>query len=226
MILESNYKFSDKRKINAAYIITMVNNDISIELARRCMNSCQKKDQPASMWAAFDGTDGSVKVPKAFQRQDWVGWIKVPNNNYSSTQIACFFSHVSLWAMCARIDEPIIILEHDAICLKKLEFHKFYNCIQYLGSKEQRDGATMLSIPPHASIYDGKWRSLCRAHAYAIDPPMARNLMSYVTTEGMTKTLDMFIRADIFPIVQDGLFFYDEPGISTISEPKETFKDS
>ena len=34
----------------------------------------------------------------------------------------------------------------------------------------------------------------------------------------MTKTLDVIMRADIFPIVQDGLYAYDQPGISTIDE--------
>jgi hypothetical protein len=86
-------------------------------------------------------------------------------------------------------------------------------------------GSPILTTPPHASIYGGQWRSICRAHAYAIDPPIARNLLSYVIREGMTKTLDMFIRADIFPIVQNGLYFYDERGTSTIQELEDYSED-
>jgi len=35
-------------------------------------------------------------------------------------RIACAVSHYRLWAMCAKIDKPILILEHDAIFTKKL----------------------------------------------------------------------------------------------------------
>lgn len=219
MIL-TNDRFSIDREIKQAYIITIENNDTSIKLANRCMISCANANQSSCFWPAFDGTGKGIKIPDVFVNADWLNWIKIPSNLYSNSQIACFFSHFSLWAHCAKIDSPIIILEHDAICEERLEIHGFYNCIQYLGCKEQKESGIIMTIPPHATMFDSRWRSLCRAHAYAIDPPVARNLISYAIREGMTKTLDMFIRADIFSIVQNGLYFYDEPGISTISEPK------
>ena len=66
---------------------------------------------------------------------------------------------------------------------------------------------------------------ICRAHAYAIDPPVARNLLSYAIREGITKTLDVFMRCDIFSIVQDGFYAYDERGISTIEELENYTED-
>lgn len=225
MILTSNYKFSEAREIDNTFIIRLQGNDESKRLADRCAYSCYLKGQRYTFWDAFDGTkDNVVRVPVA-RRADWINWIKIPNNKYSPSQVACFFSHVSLWAHCAEIDKPIVILEHDAVCEKPLIFHKYYNCIQYLGSREQHNGALVSSVPPHASIYGGQWRSICRAHAYAIDSPIARNLLSYVIREGMTKTLDMFMRADIFPIVQDDLYFYDKPGTSTINELEDYSED-
>jgi hypothetical protein len=67
---------------------------------------------------------------------------------------------------------------------------------------------------------------MCRAHAYAIDPPIARNLLSTAIREGMTKTLDVFIRCDIFAIVQDGMYAYDERGISTIQDKENYSEDA
>jgi hypothetical protein len=111
--------------------------------------------------------------------------------------------------------------------LQKLKQHNFYNCIQYLGSKEQQvSNRVPIGLPPHGSIYNGHWRFICRAHAYAIDPPVARNLLSYAIREGITKTLDVFIRCDIFAIVQDGMYAYDERGISTITDKENYTEDS
>jgi hypothetical protein len=58
-----------------------------------------------------------------------------------------------------------------------------------------------------------------RAHAYAIDPAIAKNLVSYVIQQGIATSLDAIMRSDIFPIVQDGIYAYDNNlGLSTISE--------
>lgn len=226
MKLDSSLLFSDKRKIESAYIITIKGNQESEKLAFRCIQSCINVGQPVKLWQAFDGTNRQdVIVPPHLENQTYLKWVKQPNDKYSTSQIAVFFSHLSLWSHCASIDQPIIILEHDAIMLQKLEQHNFYNCIQYLGSKEQvQSNKVPVGIPPHGSIYNGLWRFICRGHAYAIDPPIARNLLSYTIREGITKTLDVFIRCDIFAIVQDGLYAYDERGISTI-EDKENYTE-
>ena len=226
MILNSSLLFSDDRQIESAYIITVKGNLESEKLATRCLQSCVDVDMPVKVWQAFDGTGDNILVPPNLEHQQYIRWIKQPNDKYSNSQIACFFSHLSLWAHCAAIDKPIIILEHDAIMVQKLKQHNFYNCIQYLGNKEYYSAKkTPIGLPPHGSIYNGHWRFMCRAHAYAIDPPIARNLLSTVIREGMTKTLDVFIRCDIFAIVQDGMYAYDERGISTIQEKEDYSED-
>jgi hypothetical protein len=227
MILKDSLLFSDNRQIESAYIITLKGNDISERMAQRCYASCVHVDMPVKVWQAFDGTGDDVVVPPHLEHQQFVRWIKKPNDKYSNSQLACFFSHLSLWAHCAAIDQPIVILEHDAIMLQKLKQHNFYNCIQYLGCKEQQINSKVpIGLPPHGSIYNGHWRFICRAHAYAIDPPIARNLLSYAIREGITKTLDVFIRCDIFAIVQDGMYAYDERGISTITDKENYSEDS
>jgi hypothetical protein len=227
MILKDSLLFSDNRQIESAYIITLKGNDISERMAQRCYASCVHVDMPVKVWQAFDGTGDDVVVPPHVQDQQYIRWIKQPNDKYSNSQIAVFFSHLSLWAHCAAIDQPIVILEHDAIMLQKLKQHNFYNCIQYLGNKEYYESQkTPIGLPPHGSIYNGHWRFICRAHAYAIDPPIARNLLSYAIREGITKTLDVFIRCDIFAIVQDGMYAYDERGISTITDKENYSEDS
>ena len=227
MILKDSLLFSDNRQIESAYVITLLGNSISEKLSGRSINSCNQVEQPVKVWPAFDGTNKKeVLVPSFLERQEYLRWIKQPNDKYSTSQIATFFSHLSLWSHCAAMDRPIVILEHDAIMIKALRQHNFYNCIQYLGNKEYYEkNKVPIGLPPHGSIYNGHWRFMCRAHAYAIDPPIARNLLSYAVREGMTKTLDVFIRCDIFAIVQDGMYAYDERGISTIDEKENYTED-
>ena len=226
MILsEKTLNFSEDRDIDGAYIITLKGHPESEKLASRCYNSCRSVDMKAVLWEAFDGTGDSVKVPNHIANQNYISWLKKPNNRYSNSQIGVFFSHYSLWAHCATIDKPLIILEHDAIMVKALNHHGFYNSIIYLGSREQKLGKPVYTIPPHGSIYEGHWRFICRAHAYAIDPAMARNLLSYTIKEGITKTLDVFMRCDLFSIVQQDFYAYDEPGVSTINELEDYSTD-
>jgi len=113
-----------------------------------------------------------------------------------------------------------VILEHDAVMVKPYHVHRYYNNIVYLGSKEQyQQGKEVYSIPPHASDHKGLDRFICRAHAYAIDPAIAKNMVSYVIQQGITTSADAILRSDIFGIVQDGIYAYDENyGLSTISE--------
>lgn len=224
--LEQTLKFSDNREVDAAYIIAIKDHPESEKLAYRCLDSCNRVGMKAVLWPAFDGTGEKIKIPEHLRSQLFLYWLKKPNDRYSNSQLGVFLSHFSLWAHCAAIDKPIVILEHDAIMVKALKNHNFYNCIQFLGCKEQQvSNKIPVGIPPHGSIYNGHWRFICRAHAYAIDPPVARNLLSYAIREGITKTLDVFIRCDIFSIVQDDFYAYDERGISTINELEDYSKD-
>jgi hypothetical protein len=95
--------------------------------------------------------------------------------------------------------------------VERYTFQNTYGIIVYLGSYEQKNGAVLYNIPPHATDYDGHLRSICRAHAYAIDPVAAKNLVSHVIKYGIYESLDIYMRSDIFPIVQHGFFAYDDP---------------
>lgn len=219
--------FEEERGVDAAYIITLPGNKISEELTDRAVESCRAVDMNYRVWEGIDGTGEDILIPGNYS---WIPWhlFRVPRNVYSNSQVACFLSHLSLWVHCVQYGKPIVILEHDAVMLKKIEHAKFYNSIQFLGCYEQGTGAMpqIPFIPPHASIFEGSWRSICRAHAYLIDVAVARQLIAEVIKYGMIKTLDIFIRADIFSIVQDGIYAYDLRGTSTISELDGNEKDA
>lgn len=218
-----NFSFSNSREIESAYIIRLSENPISVKLSDRCLESCNKVGQKAEFWEGFDGTKGNFIVPPDHLKdKDVFKWIKVHDDKLTPSQLACVLSHFSLWCHCLTIDKPIIILEHDAIMLKRLERFDFYNMVQFLGSIEQMRGAPQYITPPHGTAYNQKLRFISRAHAYALDPQVCRNLVTRFIENGVfvTSTADMFIRADIFGIIQHGMYAYDcwEDHESTIEE--------
>lgn len=217
-----NLEFSNSREIDSAYIIRLSNNSISTELSDRCMQSCIDVGQKARFWEGFDGTGKNLVVPNHLENKDYFNWVKVHDNKITLSQLGCALSHFSLWCHCLTIDKPIIILEHDAIMLKPLLTFDFYNMIQYLGCIEQMRGAPQYIIPPHGSAYNQKLRFIARAHAYAIDPQVAKNMVTRFIQNGIfaTTTADVFMRADIFPIIQHGIYAYDlwDDDVTTIEE--------
>jgi hypothetical protein len=223
--------------VESAYIISLKDNELSQKFTQRCAQSCETVQQPYKVFHGFDASQskvklqdyqlgqpvgelGEIQVPDMLKGQAFINFLRVHHSELLYTQIACFLSHYALWCLCLDIDRPIVILEHDAIMVKQYTLHKFYNNIVYLGSKEQQlQGREVYTIPPHGSDHKGLYRFICRAHAYAIDPAIAKNLVSYVIQHGMSTSLDAIMRSDIFPIIQDGIYAYDDNlGLSTISE--------
>lgn len=208
-----NLDFSHDRIIESAYVITIPGHAVSQTLSRRCVQSCARVGMPSQIWPAFDGTGlGEIIPPDHARGQHHYSWIKTHDNRITKSQIACVLSHFSLWCHCLTIDRPIVILEHDAVMVKALSYFNFFNIIQFLGCREQMQGWDSRSpTPPQGSAFDRKLRFICRAHAYAIDPAMAKNLISRLIQTGVfaTSTADIFMRVDLFGVVQDGIYAYD-----------------
>ena len=233
-----NYYCSHEFDIEGTYVISIEGNAVSERLTQQCLASCKEVGQPnVQVFPAFDATDskvkvqkhdlglpigelGSIKVPQFLQGQAFLNFLRLKRCNLLMTQIACFLSHYSLWCMCLDKGKPIVILEHDAVMVKPYLRHHYINNIVYLGGYEQKEGSLRSNdtIPPHASDQQGLDRFICRAHAYAIDPIMAKNLVSYAINHGIITTADAMMRYDMFGIVQEGIYAYDNPhDLSTIT---------
>jgi|TARA_Y100000741_G_scaffold46911_1_gene32439 hypothetical protein len=234
-----NYYNNYDINVEGTYIISIQGNKVSEKLTQQCLASCEKVGQPnVRVFPAFDATDspikiqdhdlgkpigemGTIKVPEMLKGQAFINFLRLRRADLLMTQIACFLSHYSLWCMCLDKDKPIVILEHDAMMVKQYLTHNYYNNIVYMGGVEQHSGTmgTTGNIPPHASDQKGLDRFICRAHAYAIDPAIAKNLVAYSIHHGLITTADAIMRCDMFGIVQDGVYAYDNPnGLSTITE--------
>jgi hypothetical protein len=214
--LNSSYNMQAEK----AYIIRIKGESVSEALANRCSESCIKVQQPFEFWDAYDGLKNPIQPPE--NHSEVLNLIKVTDHYLTRGEVACALSHISLWNRCVQIDQPIVVLEHDAVMLQPYVNHAVYNSICYLGSVEQvKKGWEIMPTPPHAS--EGRnYHFICRAHAYAIDPAVAKNMLAHVIKFGICAPLDIILRADIFPIHQNGVFAYDETNETTIhGRPKE-----
>ena len=207
-----------------SYIITVKNHHVSETLSKRCQNSCERIGQPYKVWDAFDGTSGEIIYPDKLKDQDHFRFLKLMNDRMTVTEIAAVLSHYSLWCECVKIDRPIVILEHDAIMVSPYLSHDAFNQIVYLGNLEQYQMGMWPSFPPH-SVANKNYKFICRAHAYAIDPASARQLVSHLIKFGISAPADMLIRTDIFPIVQTGFYAFDAPDETTITGRKSNWED-
>jgi hypothetical protein len=192
-----------------------VGNEVSESLSQRCADSCDKVGMKWAFWDAFNGINEEITPPSNIH--PFMKMIRLTDHFLTRGEIACALSHISLWVKCVEQDRPLVVLEHDAIMLQKYTEHHVFNSIGYLGGIEQaKKGWKVLPTPPHGS--DGaNYHFICRAHAYSIDPAVAKNLLAYVLQHGVCTSLDRMIRSDIFPIHQMGLFAYDESNETTIN---------
>ena len=202
-----NLFFSYNLDVDKAYIIRVKGNEKSERLARRCADSCGSVGMPYQFWDAYDGLTESVKVPE--HHGQVMNLIKITDHYLTRGEVACALSHISLWVKCIEQDKPLVILEHDAVMVQPYLKHGVFNSICYLGSNEQvNQGWPVYPTPPHAS--EGpNYHFICRAHAYAIDPAVAKNMLAHVLKMGVCAPLDILIRADLFPIHQMGIYAYD-----------------
>ena len=197
-------------KINKAYIITIKGHELSERYSKQAQQSCVDINMPFQVWDAFDGTKETIVVPEHSKNSDFINIIKITNHRLTKTQIANVLSHCSLWALCAKIDEPIVILEHDAIMIKKITEIHSYNSIVWLGGIEWASQEKPICPIPLLATDGPNFLFSLRAQAYAIDPPIARNLLSHIIKYGIYHVIDFLMRADIFNITHQGLIAYDK----------------
>ena len=212
--------FSYDTVVDKAYIIRVAGNENSEVQAKRCSDSCDSVGQAWEYWEAYNGLSGDIEPPA--HHNSVMKMIKVTDHYLTRGEVACALSHISLWAKCVEQDKPLIILEHDSVMSQAYKQHGVFNSICFLGSHEQvSQGWGVFPTPPHAS--EGpNYHFICRAHAYAIDPAVAKNMLAHVLKYGICAPLDILLRADIFPIHQMGVYAYDVKGAETtiLNRPK------
>lgn len=98
------------------YQISIDDCDISQQYAALSRNSFERFGYGIIPWKAITPNDVGPIFPFKF------GEIRSRSTRgkFTSTEIAVWYSHASLWKHCISIDKPIIVIEHDCVLHKHL----------------------------------------------------------------------------------------------------------
>ena len=143
-----------------AFIITMSNNPRSSAAADRCIKSA---NIPIEKFEAIT-EDTAEKLMRELRIQwnyPWKGEeydIKagVKKTAYQTAnplrRVGCFLSHYLLWKRCAEQNEPLIVLEHDAIFIKPFDETPFTKAECEIISLNDPRGATRRAQDFHEKL--------------------------------------------------------------------------
>lgn len=179
-----------------AFVITIDGHDYSQAVAERCIRTgAEIGGVSVEKFRATDEREALCVMHGFGLRWAWGPGCKVTGLRHHAyggrpePRIGCAMSHYRLWRLCSELDEPILILEHDAVFIRELPEIMFMGLCQindpagatrrgaWWSSRMQSRGAgvhakTCATDDP--MIPDG----LAGNSAYLIKPHAARELMA------------------------------------------------
>ena len=178
-----------------AYVLTIMDNDKSVEVAKRCVGSAQLRGTEVEMFPAITPKDDPVKLleskgidPKAFD--------EVYSRNLNC--IAAFLSHHSLWEKCAKGNENFVIFEHDAFVHSPIPVNAKFAYVMNIGqpSYGSYNTPSVLGVNPLTTKkYFGG------AHAYMVTPAGAKLLVENAPL--YARPTDIYMNLTTFPWLQE-----------------------
>ena len=189
-----------------AYIITLTTHPKSTAAAKRCIGSA---NIPISIFDAVTEEDAEriMREEKIIWKYPWKGEqmdfkAGLRKSAYPTAnplrRVACFLSHYMLWKMCVEKDEPIMILEHDAIFIKPFDETAFMKAECDIISLNDPRGATRRAQEFHEKLQQGHQtiqrvptiddlmipQGLPGNSAYIIKPSGAKKMLNLVKEYG------------------------------------------
>jgi GR25 family glycosyltransferase involved in LPS biosynthesis len=198
------------------FVITLINNDSSVRLANVCFESLRVNGYDPNIFEAHCGNESvnflqSNKIKSIFDEsiahyQLYKHWSSVPGT------IGCFASHFDLWLTAVKLQEPIIILEHDAIVVRPWDDFRWKDILHLdwegsLRRRHMRNAFDQYNPVIEHSVYNMGFRpgeaasvvSMNCTYAYAITPEAAEKLIQDALERGFF-AVDRFIRQPIVNI--------------------------
>lgn len=177
------------------YVITMLDNELSVEAANKCIDSAKLHGINAKIFKAITPKDNPAKILKEEG---------LPNHNLlldshcskPDPAICCFLSHYFLWKKAIELNDTILCLEHDAIVAKKLPLPLKHTGVCNLG----KPSYGKYIVPKKAGTYklfSKPNRHFPGTHAVLVSPNGAKKLIEQ--SKVRVGTPDLFLNKDDFP---------------------------
>jgi len=177
------------------YVIAIQDNERSVDIANRCINSAAKHGTTVEMFPAV--TPRNTDIYKMAEQEG------ISINGFSEVYsrldncIAAFLSHYSIWKLAAKSNKPVTIFEHDAVVVDRMDNIQFDRVVT-LGkpSYGKFKTPTFLGTGPlvHKPYFGG-------AHAYRISKEGANELIKQAKINA--RPTDVFLNRDTFPWLQE-----------------------
>lgn len=177
-----------------AFVITIMSNEDSVKVAKRCIASGKKHGVKIEMHKATTPADEPLELlekegiaPNSFDEK------------YSRNLncISAFLSHQSLWKKCVEDNETYAIFEHDAVVTAPLPTQPFWY-VMNIGAPSYGKWNTpqQIGINPLTTK-----RYFPGAHAYMLTPEGARRLIEAAPKHA--RPTDIYLNLDTFPWLQE-----------------------
>jgi len=207
------------------YVIHISSNKLSYESALKTIDSAKNIGKiDVELWEGIH-RDDSLKLNKKYkfnfidENRLWT------NIGYKESILGCFFSHFHLWNHCVKLDQKIMVLEHDAIFTNEFKDYDFDGVINYgkpswekdykqddfdfelIHKKRNRKGLYKrwcdCTVEKGEECYCREY-CLLGAHCYTITPTAATKLIQKSSEQGIVpadlhinrKNIDI---ADVYP---------------------------
>lgn len=211
-----------------AFVITLEGHDYSERKASACIESASSIGGiDVERFAAVAKDDAHQVMTELGLRWSWAKMNTAPDvcpmtglkqhpYGHLAAKIGCSMSHFLLWKKCVELGEPILILEHDALFVRRFSFFAF-------------DGICQINDPAGATPHGKWWSDSMRARgpgvfrkmkvfedakpdglagnsAYVIKPRAAQGLIDAFRQFGVwpndaTMCRQLFFLQELFPFV-------------------------
>jgi|TARA_R110000737_G_scaffold18902_3_gene36986 GR25 family glycosyltransferase involved in LPS biosynthesis len=177
-----------------AFVITLMDNPQSVEVAQRCVESGRRNGIDIWNYEAFSPKDDPVSLLQT-RGIDPIQFDERYSRNLNC--ISAFLSHYGLWEQCVKSNETFVIFEHDAVLFAPVPTAPF-NYVMNIGAPSYGKHITpaQIGVNPLTSK-----RYFPGAHAYMVTPAGAKLLIENAPM--YAKPTDVYLNLDTFPWLQE-----------------------
>ena len=178
-----------------SFIIRLEENEHSCQMAEECMLQAKKYGLRPKYFKAIHGNDADFHYKKTGIKKQG----KFKKNK--AGVIGCFFSHYYLWEKCVKLNEPIVILEHDGYLIRPFDNDLLYYFNDVLkldrldpySKNYERDLEAESDLDLTVQQYTHSSKKVQKhglrdyfkgAYSYVIKPQGARKLINFINING------------------------------------------
>jgi GR25 family glycosyltransferase involved in LPS biosynthesis len=174
-----------------SFVITIMDNERSVQVANRCIRSGSKVGIDIEKWNAItpSSVPDNLDIPTDLFREVYSRF---------ENCVAAFLSHHSLWEECVARNEKILILEHDAMIVDNIPTFKQFKHVMNIGKPSYGKAQTPMSIGVNKLTSKPYFPG---AHAYMLTPQGARLLIEKAKTHAAPT--DVFLSLKNFPTLEE-----------------------